>query len=289
MQFEIQQLSQNHFPPGLLEIPQIPKQLYLVGSLPDPNIYTYVAIVGSRNFTNYGKLATEYLIESLKGLPVVIVSGLALGIDSIAHRKALEVGLLTIAIPGSGLAPSVIYPRSHLSLAEEIIKHNGALLSEYKPEFKATHWSFPARNRIMAGLCNFILIIETEEKSGTLITAKLGTEYNKEVLAVPGSIFSDSSRGTNCLIEQGATPITSKECLLRALGFKDKSIENKKSENDPNLSADEKSLLSHLTTPKTRDELGSQMNLAIYHINMTLSLLELKGYIKEEYGTIYRI
>ena len=185
---EIVKLEKSKFPKSLLEIPEPPEELYIAGNLPSED-YTYLCIVGSRKFTSYGKEACEKIIEGLKGYPIVIVSGLALGIDSIAHKKALSVGLKTLVFPGSGLSPSAMYPKTNALLAEEIVKDGGCLISEFDPDFKATLWSFAKRNRLMSGISKAVLIIEAEEKSGTMITARLSTEHNRDVLAVPGSIF----------------------------------------------------------------------------------------------------
>src|SRR3989344_5631738 len=182
----IQELAPEDFPLALLEIPQPPETLYVRGTLPDPTQFYYLAVVGSRKFTNYGREAVERIIGGLAGYPICIVSGLAMGIDAIAHRVALDAGLPTVAIPGSGLDSSVIYPRSNLALAREIIENGGALLSEFAPDLRAAPWTFPQRNRIMAGISQSTLVIEAEEKSGTLITARLAFDYNRNVFAVPG-------------------------------------------------------------------------------------------------------
>jgi DNA processing protein len=199
---KIQKIMPEDFPSALHEIPQPPTELYLRGTLPDPTQFYYLAVVGSRKYTQYGREATERIIAGLKGYPICIVSGLAMGIDGIAHRSALDAGLPTVAVPGSGLDPSVIYPRVHANLAREILENNGALLSEYEPTLRAAPWTFPQRNRIMAGLCQGVLIVEAEEQSGTLITARLALDYNRNVFTVPGSIFSATSKGTNKLIKQ---------------------------------------------------------------------------------------
>ena len=180
----------------------------------------FLCVVGSRKYTDYGKEACQKLIAGLRGHNIVIVSGLALGIDGIAHRAALDAGLTTIAIPGSGLNPSVLYPSSNRQLAEKIIESGGALISEFEPMFKATTYSFPQRNRIMAGISHATLIIEAEIKSGTLITSRLATEYNRDVATVPGSIFSKTSEGPNMLLRLGATPVSSSAHILETLGFK---------------------------------------------------------------------
>ena len=212
--YTIDTLSREEFPPALLEIPQVPEKLFVAGELPNPSEYYYLSVVGSRKYTSYGKEVCERIISGLAGYPICIVSGLAMGIDGIAHRAALDAGLRTIAVPGSGLDQSVIYPRTHLGLAKEIIENGGTLLSEYEPDFRATPWSFPQRNRIMAGLSQGVLIIEAEEKSGTLITARMALDYNRNVFTVPGPIFSATSKGTNNLLRQGATPIPSAKNFL---------------------------------------------------------------------------
>lgn len=284
----VRKLSPNDFPPQLLEIPQPPKELYLVGELPDHDEYVYLAIVGSRKHTSYGKDVVKKLVASLAGEKVVIVSGLAIGIDGIAHQSALEHGLKTIAIPGSGLDDSVIYPRIHLNLAKQIIQAGGALLSEFTPTTRASTWSFPMRNRIMAGLCRAVLIIEAEEKSGTLITARMAVDYNRDVLVVPGNINSPASKGTNQFLRLGATPITCVEDLWEALGIK-KEQREVSNEQTHNLSDDEKILFELLTEPMSKDEIFEQTDFDIVQINTILMLLELKNLTKEEFGKIRRI
>ena len=196
MLLKIRQLNKQSFPVGLLEIPQPPHTLFMLGQFPSADT-KFLTVVGSRKFSNYGKEACERIIEGLRGYNISIVSGLALGMDSIAHKTALSVGLHTIAIPGSGLNSNVLYPSTNRYLVEKIITSGGALLSEFESDFRATKWSFPQRNRIMAGIADAVLIIEAEEKSGTLITSRMAVDYNKTILAVPGSIFSDNSKGTN--------------------------------------------------------------------------------------------
>ncbi len=178
----------SEIPDRLREIHDAPKELFYQGEFPDADV-KYLSVVGSRKFTTYGETACQEIIKGLEGYPIVIVSGLALGIDTIAHQTALRVGLKTIAVPGSGLGDKVLYPRSNMSLRDSILKAGGCMLSEFKEDFAVTNWSFPMRNRIMAGLSHAVLIIEAEEKSGSLITARLGMEYNRDVLVLPGSIF----------------------------------------------------------------------------------------------------
>jgi len=281
-------LKPEEFPPQLLEIPQPPKKLYIRGKLPDPDL-TYLAVVGSRNYTSYGRDICEKLIKGLKGYPIVIVSGLALGIDSIAHKTALDVGLKTVAFPGSGLNDKVIYPRTNIFLAQQIVESGGCLISEFEPDFISTLYSFPQRNRLMAGMSKAVLIIEAEEKSGTLITARLALDYNKDVLAVPGSAFSSNSNGTNWLIKQGATPITCSEDILEALGFAIEKPRLSDEEKYADCSEQEIMVINLLREPMERDDLIIEMKMSTAEANALLSIMELKELIKEELSEIRKI
>ena len=285
---DIYKLKPEQFPKPLLEIPQPPETLYIRGKLPDPKLI-YLAVVGSRKYTSYGKDICEKLIQGLKGYPIIIVSGLAMGIDSIAHKSALEVGLTTISFPGSGLDNSVLYPRTNIRLADEIVNSGGCLISEFEPKFIATLYSFPQRNRLMAGISKAVLIIEAEEKSGTLITARLALDYNRDVLAVPGSAFSSNSNGTNWLIKQGATPVTTREDVLIALGFEVEKPKQSDKEKYADCSKEELKIIELLREPIERDDLIRESGMDIAKANALLSIMEIKDLIKEELGEIKRI
>lgn len=286
---QVKKLSPDKFPTALREIADPPKELWLRGDFPDENENVFLAVVGSRKYSRYGKEVCENLISGLRGYPVVVVSGLALGTDCLAHKFAIETGLKTLAVPASGLSPEVLYPRTNASLAEEILEKGGALLSEFEPNFRATMWSFPKRNRIMAGLSKAVLVIEAEERSGTLITTRLALEYNRDVLAVPGNIFSPNASGTNRLIRQGATPITNSEELLRALGFEPETEGRESAEIALHDATEaEQRLWALLALPLARDELMGESGMEIQGFNTALSLLEIKGLITEELGEIRR-
>ena len=282
---EIIKLPREKFPKAFAEIPQPPKNLWIMGKLPPENLI-YLCVVGSRKFTSYGKDACEKIIAGLKGYPIVIVSGFAMGIDTIAHKKAMQIGLKTLVFPGSGLGVTAIYPKTNLKMMEEIIAHGGCLISEFEPDFKATQWGFPMRNRLMAGISKATLIIEAEEKSGTLITARLTTEYNRDLLVVPGSIFSPNSKGTNRLLRQGATPVTCTEDVLEALGFEKEKDEEKQQKLFADLSAEEKLVAKLLREPMPRDDLIRAMKMSTPTANAVLSVMEIKELIKEELGEI---
>ncbi len=281
---QIKKLPKDKFPKALLEIPQPPKELWIIGELPPENLI-HLCVVGSRKNTSYGREACEKLIAGLKDYPIVIVSGFAMGIDTIAHKKALQTGLKTIVFPGSGLSDEAMYPKTNVRMIKEIVESGGCLISEFEPDFKATQWSFPMRNRLMAGISKATLIVEAQEKSGTLITARLTTEYNRDLLAVPGSIFSPNSKGTNKLLRQGATPVTSSEELLEALGFEQKK-EEKQATLFLDLSPEEKIVVNLLREPMPRDDLIRAMKIPTPKANAILSIMEIKEIIKEELGEI---
>lgn len=280
-------LSLKEFPYLLQHIPDPPAKLYVEGTLPNAQT-KLLAVVGSRKCTSYGRDVTDFLIDGLSGLDVSIVSGLALGIDAHAHAAALRSGLHTVAVPGSGLDSSVLYPRSHVRLAEKILESGGCLLSEFEPTQAAAPWTFPKRNRIMAGMSHATLLIEAAERSGTLITARLATEYNRDLLGVPASIFADSSKGVHQFLKLGATPVTSPKDIALALGFADTEAEQTPFTLDV-YSEDEQKILRLLDEPRTKDELIEALPFPISQANMLLSKLELEGVIVERGGLLRRV
>src|SRR3989338_4580088 len=280
----ISELKPKEFPPLLREIPDAPKKLFVRGQLPSFDL-SWLTVVGSRAMSAYGKQACNHLIGGLRGYPIVIVSGLAYGVDAQAHKAALEAGLPTIAVPGSGLDWNVLYPRANVSLAREILKQGGALLSEFEPNQKAADYTFPQRNRIMAVISKATLVIEARERSGSLITARLATEYNRDLLVVPGSIFSEGSRGTHQFLKLGAIPITQAEDILRVLGIEPQT--EKKIDTDA-LSESEKKILEIIASPFSRDDLIAELKLPVSEANILLSTMEIKGLIKEELGIVRR-
>lgn len=276
-----------NLPERIREIADPPKSLYFEGELPSFSEYKYLCVVGSRKYTGYGREACQKLIAGLAGNNVVIVSGLAIGMDTIAHEAALQNGLKTVAVPGSGLDKSVLYPAQNKKLAERILQEGGALVSELPPTMRAAPYSFPQRNRIMAALSDATLVIEAGEKSGTLITARLVMEYNRDLLVVPGSIFSPASRGANALIRVGAAPVMSSSDILDSLHIKE--IKGNPAEDDSlQYSKEEKVLLSKLVEPLSRDEIGEVMQMQPQDLNIILSVLEIKGAISESLGKVFR-
>jgi DNA processing protein len=201
------------FPRGVAELSDPPLGLFVRGALPNAPA---VAVVGARQATAYGREVAEYLARELALAGVVIVSGMARGVDAAAHRGALAGGGLTVAVWGAG--PDQVYPREHVELAQEIAA-NGALVSEYPLGSPPRPQHFPERNRIIAGLSGVIVVVEANERSGALITARLALDEGRDVMAVPGSIFSRLSAGPNGLLRAGAAPVLSADDVLAALGL----------------------------------------------------------------------
>lgn len=282
----LKKLPREQWPAALLETPEPPQQLWIEGELPEPH-FIYLTVIGSRKYSNYGREVCEKLVAELSHLPIVIVSGLALGIDTIAHKSALQNNLKTIAFPGSGLDRQVIHPHTNKKLADQIIEAGGALISEFDPTYPAGLHTFPKRNRLMAGLAKATLVIEAGERSGTLITARLALDYNREVLAVPGSIFSLGSLGTNRLIRQGATPVTGGDDVAEALGFERRDTDQLSLKLE-SLSPTERQIIELLQIePLSRDDLIRTLALPISEANSLLAVMEIKGLIKEAMGEIY--
>ena len=286
MSWQIKKLSQEKMPPALLQIPEPPKELYVVGEIPTEG--TFLCIIGSRKYTNYAKEACEKIIAGLAGYPIVIVSGLALGMDGIAHRAALKTGLPTIAVPGSGLGPKALYPVTNRNIAEEIIESGGALISEFADDFRPRLESFPQRNRIMAGMSHATLIVEAELKSGTLITSKYATEYNRDVFTVPHSIFSKTSEGPHMLLRLGATPITQSSDIVTALGLRPRD-ELLQMRDYSGCSTDERELISLLSEPLSRDEIIRRLGKPVYATQTIIATMEIKGLIEEVMGEIHLV
>lgn len=265
----------NGFAARLQEVVPAPKHLYTAGA-PLAALLTRpcVAVVGSRKVSAYGRATTTQLVKELAQQGVVIVSGLAIGVDAVAHRAALEAGGQTIAVLPCGLER--VYPANHFRLAQDILAQGGALISEY-PEGALTYpVNFIARNRIVAGLSNAVLITEAAEKSGTLHTARFALEQGREVLAVPGNITSPTSAGTNNLIKTGATVITSSTDILHALGLEPAAKPKVRGSTGP------EQLILDLIYDGTSDgsELLSASRLALSEFNQTLTMLEITSKIR---------
>lgn len=274
------------YPPLLKEISYPPILLYIKGNLfhPDENLKNKefcLAVVGSRKATNYGWEVCKYFIEEFSKHPICIVSGLAFGIDSIAHKTSLLNKIRTIAVLGSSVDEKNIYPRSNLSLAKEILKNDGAIISEYPINTKPQKYLFPLRNRIISGLSKGVLVIEAAAKSGALITANIATEQNREVFAVPGSIFSQNSEGTNNLIKSGAKLVSKPIDVLEEFGIIQELEKVEYHKDSLKLTKEEKIIVDILSNePIQINEIIQKSSFDASKINSLLLLLELKGIIK---------
>lgn len=204
-------LNSKYYPEKLKNINGKPRELYCLGNLELLN-YKSIAVIGSRNYSNYGKRVAMEFSYNLAKENICIVSGMARGIDSFAHEATLKAKGKTIAVLGSGL--DVIYPKENIKLYEDIIKNDGLIISEYLLGTPPRKQNFPARNRIISGLSDGVLVIEARKNSGTNITVDFALEQGKDVFVIPGDIYSKTSDGTNFLIKEGAIPVTNYKDIL---------------------------------------------------------------------------
>lgn len=272
-------VEDKNYPKLLAEIYDQPPLLYCRGELTIADEFA-LAVVGSRKYSNYGRQATEQLVKDLSANNLTIVSGLAIGIDALAHEATLSSHGRTIAVLGSGLDRENIYPSQNRYLADKIIASGGAIISEFPLGSLPLKHHFPQRNRLISGLSLGVLVIEAGIKSGSLITARQGLEQNREVFAVPGNIYSPNSEGTNYLIKQGAKLVSSANDIIEALNLTQVAsyIDNKKIIPD---SFEEEKILTVLTyEPMHVDELIRLTKLDTATINSTLVIMEMKGVIK---------
>ncbi len=273
-------LGEPDYPPLLSQINDPPHTLFVRGTLPSCDQPT-LGVVGTRRFTTYGKVACEDMVTPLAAQGIVIVSGLALGIDGIAHSATLEAGGTTIAVLGSGINKSHVFPSTHKLLAEKIIATGGAVISEYPVDFLPTQYSFPARNRIIAGLSLGTLVIEAPLKSGALITARCALDYNREVMCVPHAITSPTGAGPNNLIKFGAKMVTEPNDILETLNLQEikQIIPVKKEKID--INTPEGKILNCLTKePKNINEIILKTKIDSATMSATLTIMEIKGQIK---------
>lgn len=283
---KINTLSHNNagLPKLLATIFDPPKLLFTSGKS-IPTDIVLLAIVGTRRPTAYGHEMTQRLINELAGYPVGIVSGMALGVDAIAHRAAIKAQLYTAAVLPSGLG--AIYPATNRQLAMSIIKHNGTLISEYPHSTRPFKHYFLQRNRLIAGMCQATIVIEAAERSGALSTANSALQEGREVMAVPGNVTSPLSKGTNNLIRHGAHPVASGEDILSILGIT--SAEHLKAAYQPQNS-EEALLLKVLMQGVTHiHELQSATRLQSNVFAQTITMLEINGIISEIGGGNYVI
>ena len=274
----------DDYPARLKEIYDLPPLIYVKGNL-TPDDERSVAVVGTRNPSHYGRQVAEHLVYDIASAGVTIVSGLARGVDSIAHRIALDAGQRTIAVLGSGL--DIIYPREHTSLSERVAE-NGALVSEHALGTRPDARNFPRRNRIMSGMTLGTLVIEAGARSGALITARQALEENREVFAVPGSIFSPNSEGTNRLIRESAAKlVTACEDVLEELNLSAVAQQIEMAALFPE-DENEAELLRYITfDPVHVDDVCRSSGRSAPDVSSTLAMMELKGLVRQVGGMNY--
>lgn len=294
-------LEDDSYPKILKEINDPPFLLYYRGNINFDN-NKGLAVIGSRKHSAYGEKVITFLLSPISKAELVIISGLAYGIDALAHKEALKNELITIAVLGTGLEEEDIYPLENLKLAHSIIASGGALISEFPPGTKALRQNFPLRNRIISGLSRAVLVIEAKERSGSSITTKEALEQGREVMAVPGNIFSEFSNGTNKLIGEGAKIIKNSSDVLQffidqdLINESNVEILNKNKRNKvKNIkiefeNEEEKLIYSLIKIAKERsenissEEIAKNTKLDTATINSTLSILEIKSLIKKGYN-----
>ena len=274
-------IEDDIYPQCLKEISNPPLKLYYKGNLDLLKDERLIAVVGTRNPSSYGKLCCEYMVKKMTSANITIVSGFAKGIDSIAHKTSLLTGGKTIAVIASGL--DIVYPASNLSLYREI-EEKGLILSEYEAGVKPFKFNFPQRNRIIAGLSKGIIVVESKDRGGSLITADLALEFNRDVYAVPGDVFSEYSKGCNNLIRDSkAKSLSNINELLDDYSWKieEKNINNKYTQN-------QLLILNSLSSEKNLDNILMETKIEQTEILAELMTLEIMGVIKSIAGGRYK-
>lgn len=268
----------KNYPGPLRHIHNPPFLLYVRGSTDVLN-QTCFGVVGTRALSEYGKRTTPHIVLDIARAGFTIVSGLANGIDTLAHKTALEAGAPTVAVLGTGTDDRTIYPATNLRLAHKIIETGGAVISEYAPGTHGTKFSFPQRNRIISGLSKGVLVVEADEQSGALITAAYALEQNRDVFAVPGPIFAKTSRGPNNLIKKGAKAVTGAEDVLEEYNIKIQNS-NFKIQIKADNPTEEKILSVINDDPMTMDDIIRRSGLDAAQAAATLMVMELNRKIK---------
>lgn len=285
-------LTDDDYPRRLLNCYDAPTLLFYKGTA-DLNHPKVLSIVGTRNCTDYGKHFTEKLVEEMAEENVLVVSGLALGIDSIAHKAALKNGLPTIGVVGHGIER--IYPSSNAGLAKDMIKNGGGLLTEFFSDVKPDKHNFPLRNRIVAGMSDATVVIETDVKGGSMITAKLADSYNKDVFALPGRTTDKKSSGCNHLIKHNkAILLSNAQDLLEVMGWsRTENATKKKTQRELfiELTAEENTIVQMLREKEQVhiDEINLRSGLNSSTIAAAILNLELQGVVQSLPGKVYRL
>ena len=280
---EVINIEDNRYPERLKEIKDPPEKLYFKGEWDEDIFRNCLAVVGSRRISSYGKIITNNLVTQIAAAGVTIVSGFMFGVDAYSHRAAVEAGKRTIAVMPCGI--DMIHPAYQKDLYEEILKNNGLIISELEGNCPPAAWTYPKRNRIVAGLSQATLVIEAAEKSGTLITAKLTNENNRKLFAVPGPLTSKNSIGTAKLIKDGAEIVTSAEDILKFFNVNNFNKQKAGNASYKKLDNIEQRIFEQLNhEPLEVDSLARILNISVSELGKTLSLMEIKGILFKERG-----
>ena len=285
-------LTDKDYPKRLLNCYDSPTLLFYKGDA-DLNVSKIIAIIGTRNHTEYGKQQTEKLVKELSSQNVLVVSGMAFGIDAIAHKASYKNTLATVGVLGHGL--DQIYPPEHSNLAKEMLKHGGGLLTEFRSNTKPDKHNFPTRNRIVAGMSDATIVIETGEKGGSMITAELANGYNKDVFALPGRVNDNKSAGCNFLIRNNkAMLLTDAEELIEVMGWEERSRKSGVSSQKEifiELSKDERIIVDILREKESVhiDELNLKSGLTNSTAAAAILNLELQNVVISLPGKLYRL
>ncbi len=278
----------KRYPFLLRQIDNPPTGLFVLGDLASCNLERTIAVVGSRKASENSKVSLRHILNGLIGTDICIVSGLAEGIDTTAHKTAVDNNIKTIAVIGGGF--DKLYPKSNIKLFNQIINGSGAVLTEYWPDVDAISWHFPVRNRIVSGLSKGVLVAEAALKSGAMITARLALEQGKELMCMPGLISNPNTEGIYLLLKNGASIVTNSQDILDTLGWviNTNKEQNQKNSNFDKYSSEEKLILEYLQKDSlTSDELAIKTNIDMDKLLLTLTKLELNGSIIKTSGDKY--
>ncbi|MCZ2460793.1 MAG: DNA-processing protein DprA [Chitinophagales bacterium] len=284
-------ITDKDYPRRLLNCYDSPTLLFFKGAA-DLNSSKIIAVIGTRNHTEYGRQLTENLIAGLSEQNVLIISGLAFGVDALAHKAAIKNNLPTVGVLAHGL--DQIYPQSHSGLAKDMIRHGGGLLTEYRSESKPDKHNFPVRNRIVAGMSDAVVVVETDIRGGSMITAELANGYNKDVFAFPGKTTDSKSAGCNYLVRNNkAILISNVSDLIQSMGWSEKKKASVKKQKELfiELTDDEKKIIKILQEKDTVhiDEINFRSGMSSSAVAATMLNLELKNVIRSLPGKIYSL
>jgi len=285
------EISDSRYPKLLKELGRdAPKQLYYRGNWDENILENCLAVVGSRRMSSYGKQITEKLVSEIAGAGITIVSGFMYGIDAQAHKAALEVGGRTIAVMPCGI--DLIHPDYQSELYQEILKNNGLVVSEYEGKFLPTLWTYPRRNRIVAGLSKAVMVVEAGEKSGSLITANFAKKLKRKIIVVTGPLTSSLAVGINQLIKEAAEVVTSARDILEFFGRElIRTTETRSLSADRDRVSDssmEQRIIAELQKePMEIDFLARNLGISASEIGRIISVMEIKGLIQGENGKYY--